>query len=78
MVEVVVVMMVVDVTEGQQAIVRVTPADGVQPFTRQSKEDRKKERKTKRLLWETDLKFLHSKQTVAMLQANRPACSIAS
>lgn len=34
-----------DVTESQQAIVRVTPADGMQPFTMQSKEDRKKERK---------------------------------
>lgn len=37
--------MVADVTESQQAIVRVTPADGMQPFTMQSKEDRKKERK---------------------------------
>lgn len=36
---------VADVTESQQAIVRVTPADGMQPFTMQSKEDRKKERK---------------------------------
>lgn len=34
-----------DVTESQQAIVRVTPADGMQPFTMQSEEDRKKERK---------------------------------
>lgn len=39
------VVVVVDVTEGQQAIVMVTPADGMQPFTMQSKEDRKKERK---------------------------------
>lgn len=31
------------VTESQQAIVRVTPADGMQPFTMQSKEERKKE-----------------------------------
>lgn len=38
-------MMAADVTESQQAIVRVTPADGMQPFTMQSKEDRKKERK---------------------------------
>lgn len=38
-------MVVADVTESQQAIVRVTPADGMQPFTMQSKEDRKKERK---------------------------------
>lgn len=36
---------VADVTESQQAIVRVTPADGMQPFTMQSKKDRKKERK---------------------------------
>lgn len=34
-----------DVTESQQAIVRVTPADGMQPFTMQSKKDRKKEKK---------------------------------
>lgn len=34
-----------EVTESQQAIVRVTPADGMQPFTMQSKEDRKKGRK---------------------------------
>lgn len=33
-----------DVTESQQAIVRVTPADGMQPFTMQSKKDRKKEK----------------------------------
>ena len=33
------------VTESQQAIVRVTPADGMQPFTRQSKEDRQKEKR---------------------------------
>lgn len=42
------VLMVADVTESQQAIVRVTPADGMQPFTMQSKggqEERKKERK---------------------------------
>ena len=39
------VVVVADVTESQQAIVRVTPADGMQPFTMQSKEDRKKERK---------------------------------
>lgn len=32
------------VTESQQAIVRVTPADGMQPFTMQSKEERKKEK----------------------------------
>lgn len=39
------VLMVADVTESQQAIVRVTPADGMQPFTMQSKggqEERKK------------------------------------
>lgn len=41
-------MMVADVTESQQAIVRVTPADGMQPFTMQSKEDRKKDRKKER------------------------------
>lgn len=40
--------MVADVTESQQAIVRVTPADGMQPFTMQSKEDRKKEIKKER------------------------------
>lgn len=40
-----VVVVAVDVTESQQAIVRVTPADGMQPFTMQSKEDRKKEKK---------------------------------
>lgn len=34
---VVVVEVVADVTESQQAIVRVTPADGMQPFTMQSK-----------------------------------------
>lgn len=37
-----------DVTESQQAIVRVTPADGMQPFTMQSEEDRKKDRKRER------------------------------
>lgn len=41
----VVVVVAADVTESQQAIVRVTPADGMQPFTMQSEEDRKKERK---------------------------------
>lgn len=46
-----VVVEVADVTESQQAIVRVTPADGMQPFTMQSKEDRKKEGKKKRA-WE--------------------------
>lgn len=39
-----------DVTESQQAIVRVTPADGMQPFTMQSKKDRKKER-----VWEKEI-----------------------
>lgn len=33
-----------DVTESQQAIVKFTPADGMHPFTMQSKEDRKKGR----------------------------------
>lgn len=37
-----VVVVAADVTESQQAIVRVTPADGMQPFTMQSKEERKK------------------------------------
>lgn len=37
------VVVVMDVTESQQAIVRVTPADGMQPFTMQSKEDRRRE-----------------------------------
>lgn len=40
-----------DVTESQQAIVRVTPADGMQPFTMQSKggqKERKKRRKENR------------------------------
>lgn len=44
-----------EVTESQQAIVRVTPADGMQPFTMQSKEDRKKGRKEgrkKKRAWE--------------------------
>lgn len=49
---------VADVTESQQAIVRVTPADGMQPFTMQSKEDRKKERKKR--AWE---KKKRTKQT---------------
>lgn len=39
-----VVVVAADVTESQQAIVRVTPADGMQPFTMQSKKDRKKEK----------------------------------
>lgn len=39
---VVVVMVAAGVTESQQTIVRVTPADGMQPFTMQSKEERKK------------------------------------
>lgn len=38
----VVVVVAAGVTESQQAIVRVTPADGMQPFTMQSKEERKK------------------------------------
>lgn len=39
-------LMVADVTESQQAIIRVTPADGMQPFTMQSEEDRKKEKES--------------------------------
>lgn len=37
-----------DVTESQQAIVKFTPADGMHPFTMQSKEDRKKGRERER------------------------------
>lgn len=42
-----------DVTESQQAIVKFTPADGMHPFTMQSKEDRKKGReREKERAWE--------------------------
>lgn len=52
----VVVVVAADVTESQQAIVRVTPADGMQPFTMQSEEDRKKDRKREReRTWEKEI-----------------------